>query len=149
MLSLAACLCLARLTPQLAFWASPRSAPLAAKPRETGSDAFGLCTHPALPLLQRGRIQPFLPSSRILWLPPAFPCCPLHRYLHRRVPSPGKEPLCWQEAASPFHREINSEKGNSSGIKIPDSSVLLALVCEVLLFGRLETSVYCLVFLLF
>lgn len=69
----------------------------------------------------------------MLWLPPAFPCCPL--------------PPPWE--ALPFHGETNPGKGISSNAEIPDSSVLLDLVCKVLLFSRLETFVYCLVFLLF
>lgn len=88
-------------------------------------------------------------SSQMLRLPSAFPCCLLYRYCHHRFRSPGKQPLCWLETTSPFFTgEVNPGKGISFNIKITESSDLLDLVCEVLLFSHLETA-YCLIFLFF
>lgn len=137
MLSLAELYCLASLPPSLAFLALPCSTPSVVEPRETGSDVLRLCTYPVLPLLQQDQIQPFFPSSQMLWLPPAIPCCPLHRYWHPRKGAP-----TLMEATSPFQGEINPGKGVSSNFKIPGSSVLFDFVCEDLLFIHLETFIY-------
>lgn len=103
--------------------------PSAVMPRESGSDAFGLCIHPALPLLQQGQILPFLRSSRLLWLPLAFTCCPLHRYQHHSVTSPGEEALGWLESASPFQGEINPKKAFPPTLKFQASlSYLISFV---------------------
>lgn len=101
------------------------------KPKEIGSDVFGLWTHSLLPLLQWGWIQPFL-TRRFGYLLP-FPIASrpgtgtTGSTLQERWPC-----SAWKQFISLFTEEINAGKGISFNIKITDSSDLLDLVCEVL-----------------